>query len=541
MQYGLIFHKQTIIYKNEMINQPQRLCWCGNNELKSFSNDYLACTKCGTLVSQTGLTPEQTLVCEDSKDFYGKEYWLSHQSQDLGFPNIYQRTRLDLPERSLYWLRTLLTYNLPPARVLELGSAHGAFVALMRWAGFDATGLELSPWVVDFAQKTFNIPMLLGRVEDQQLEQQSFDAIVLYDVLEHLADPVATMQHCISLLKPDGIFIIQTPNYIENKTYAEMVVKNDKFMEQLMTIEHLYLFSERAVQVFFKRLGCNTLHFEPALFDYDMYFVVSRQPLAQNTVEQISSSLETIPSGRMVQALFDKADEVDKFQKKWLVAEDDRAARLRVIEQQGQENTKLQTQLTQVNENLQEIEADRFARLQVLNEKATQIEQMEQHLQEIIEANHAKQAAQIEQMEQHLQEIEADRAARLQVINEQAAQIEQMKQHLQEIEADRAARLQVINEQTAQIEQMKQHLQEIEADRAARLQVINEQASQIEQMEQHLQEIEADRAARLQVINEQAAQIEQTNQQLDNFQMQLPVRILHRLKLLKFNQSLDPH
>ncbi|MEH1862890.1 MAG: methyltransferase domain-containing protein [Nostoc sp.] len=496
-----------------MINRPQRHCWCGNNELKSFSPDYLVCTKCGTLVSQTGLTPEQTLVCEDSKDFYGKEYWLSHQSQDLGFPNIYQRTRLDLSERSLYWLRTLLTYKLPPARVLELGSAHGAFVALMRWAGFDATGLELSPWVVDFAQKTFNIPMLLGRVEDQQLEQQSFDAIVLYDVLEHLPNPLATMQYCFSLLKPDGIFIIQTPNYIENKTYAEMVAKNDKFMEQLMTIEHLYLFSERAVEMFFKHLGCNTLHFKPALFDYDMYFVVSRQPLAQNTVEQISSSLATIPSGRMVQALFDKADEVDQFQKKWLVAEDDRAARLRVIEQQGEENTKLQTQLTQVSDHLQVIEADRTERLQVINQQATQIEQMEQHLQEIIEANHA---------------------AYLEVINEQAAQIKQMEQHLQKIEADRAARLQVINEQAAQIEQMGQHLQEIEADRAARLQVINEQAAQIEQMGQHLQGIEADQAARLQVINEQAAQIEQMEQQLYNLQIQLLVRILRRLKLLKF-------
>ena len=53
-------------------------------------------------------------------------------------------------------------------------------------------------------------------------------------------------------------------------------------------------------------------------------------------------------------------------------------------------------------------------------------------------------------------------------------------------------------------------------------------------MGQHLQGIEADQAARLQVINEQAAQIEQMEQQLYNLQIQLLVRILRRLKLLKF-------
>ncbi|RCJ39268.1 hypothetical protein A6769_05705 [Nostoc punctiforme NIES-2108] len=439
----LLTDKQTLVMEYKMINQPQRHCWCGNNELKNFSNDYLACTKCGTLVSQTGLESEQILVFDDNKDFYGREYWLSRQTQDWGYPDIYQRTRLDLPERNLHWLRTLLKYKLPGSRVLELGSAHGSFVALMRWAGFDGTGLELSPWVVDFAQKTFDIPMLLGRVEDQQLQPQSFDAIVLYDVLEHLPDPVATIQHCISLLKPDGILTVQTPNYLGDKTYAEMVANNDRFLEQLKAIEHLYLFNKRAIQMFFERLGFHILYFKPALFDYDMYFVVSRQPLVENTVEHISSSLATIPSGRMVQALLDKADEVDQFQKKWLVAEDDRAARLRVIEQ--------------LSDNLQVIEADRTARLQVINEQAAQIEQMEQHLQEIIEANHA-----------------------------------------------------------------------------AYLEVINKQAAQIEQMEQHLQVIEADRTARLQVINEQATQIEQMEQQLYNLQIQLPVRILRRLKLLKF-------
>ena len=47
--------------------------------------------------------------------------------------------------------------------------------------------------------------MLLGPVEDQQIEPGSLDVIALMDVFEHLPDPVSTMRHCLRLLRPDGI------------------------------------------------------------------------------------------------------------------------------------------------------------------------------------------------------------------------------------------------------------------------------------------------------------------------------------------------
>src|SRR5689334_12674872 len=114
-------------------NAQKRHCWCGNTELIDFSTDYGICSSCGTLVSQVGLSDVQLTVHDDNTDFYGKEYWLSHQTQDLGFPDIYQRSRQDIPERCVHWLHTVLKYKLPPGKALELGSSHGGFVALLRW------------------------------------------------------------------------------------------------------------------------------------------------------------------------------------------------------------------------------------------------------------------------------------------------------------------------------------------------------------------------------------------------------------------------
>ncbi len=290
-------------------------CWCGNGDLAPFSSDYLRCLACETLVAAEMPGPEISRVVDDQRAFYGHEYWLSHQEEDLGYPTIVTRARTDLPERCLHWLSTLLKYKLPPARILELGSAHGGFVALLRQAGFDAIGLELSPWVVAFARRTFDVPVLLGPIEDQPIEAGSLDGIALMDVLEHLPDPVATMRHCLGLLKPDGILVVQTPCYPEGKTYEEMMAQGDRFLEQMSKPKgHLYLFSRSSIREFFRRLGAEHLAFEPAIFGhYDMFLVVSRAPLVPYPSEEIERTLSETSRGRVILALLDLRAEVHRW------------------------------------------------------------------------------------------------------------------------------------------------------------------------------------------------------------------------------------
>ena len=300
-----------------------RVCWCKNQELTQFSSEYLICHKCETLVCRGSLSIENLRIQDNSNELYTKDYWLSYQTEQHGYPDIYNRAIEDLPERCLYWLNTLMKYKLPSAQVLELGCAHGGSVALAKWAGFDATGLELSPWVVQFAQEIFEIPMLLGPLEDQSLEPNSLDAIVLYDVLEHLPDPVRTMSYAASLLKEDGIFIVQTPQYQKGKTYQEMISENDSFLSLLTAPEHQYLFSKQSVGRFFKDLGFHLLQFEKQLFAYDMYFIASRYPLNKNSEEQITTKLLKTASGRIIQSLIDKTSELNQLNIKYHNSQED--------------------------------------------------------------------------------------------------------------------------------------------------------------------------------------------------------------------------
>ena len=309
-------------------------CWCGSTELESFSPDYQRCRTCGTLVLSHPPAGDITRVTDEEADFYGERYWFSHQ-EHLGLPDITRRARLDLPERNLHWLNTLLKYKLPPGAVLELGSAHGSFIALLRWAGFDATGLELSPKIVEFARRTFDIPVLLGPIEDQDIKPGSLDAIVLMDVLEHLPDPVGTMRRCLDLLKPDGVLIVQTPKVSEDAVFEEMVERDDPFLNLLAEPGHLYLFGEQSVRELFARLGAEHLLFEPAIFaHYDMFFVASRVPVEANTAEAIEASLAATPGGRLVQALLDLRQQLYELTERYAESEADRNARFKIIQAQ---------------------------------------------------------------------------------------------------------------------------------------------------------------------------------------------------------------
>jgi 2-polyprenyl-3-methyl-5-hydroxy-6-metoxy-1,4-benzoquinol methylase len=281
--------------------KPERACWCGHQTLEAYSDDYRVCRACGTLVS----------TAPESPKLYSQSYWKERQTEHHGLPDLAQRARLDLPERCTHWLRRLLTLKVPPARVLDIGCAHGGYVALLGWAGFDAVGTEMSPEVARFAQETFGITVLSGVVESLPFEPGSFDVIVLNDVIEHLPDPVGTLAHCTTLLSKDGFFVIQTPEYKEHLSYADLKASGDLFLKHMdhNNDEHLFLFSRRSAGQLFTRMGFPHLDFSNPVYAYDMAFAASREPLATQDPGAIEAALTRHPQGRLVQALLDKAYE----------------------------------------------------------------------------------------------------------------------------------------------------------------------------------------------------------------------------------------
>ena len=234
-------------------------CWCGGALGPAIGRHYRRCLACGAAVLAVQLDPRHFEVADDDRDFYGRAYWTEY-ADVRGFPAIAERARSDLSERCVFWLERLIEVTHPPGRALEIGCGHGGFVRLLQELGFEAMGTELSPWVVDFAKRTFGVPVLPGRLEELAL-QPGFKCIAAFDVLEHLKDPLDTARRCADLLAPDGVLLLQTPCYRGEGPEWSM------FQED----EHVHLFTEESVRLLLDRAGFKDMRVERSLFPYDMW------------------------------------------------------------------------------------------------------------------------------------------------------------------------------------------------------------------------------------------------------------------------------
>lgn len=87
-------------------------------------------------------------------------------------------------------------------RILDVGCATGGFLGLMS-AKWDRRGVELSAELVAASPPPPGVQVWVGRFEDYSSEER-FDAITLWDALDHVPNPRAMLEKARALLKPGG-------------------------------------------------------------------------------------------------------------------------------------------------------------------------------------------------------------------------------------------------------------------------------------------------------------------------------------------------
>jgi len=97
-------------------------------------------------------------------------------------------------------------------RLLEVGASWGHSLALARERGWDVTGVELSPKAVSYARERFALTMFNCNLADAPLEAGSFDAIIMWHVLEHVLNPKQELERLAMLLMPGSVLGLRVPN-----------------------------------------------------------------------------------------------------------------------------------------------------------------------------------------------------------------------------------------------------------------------------------------------------------------------------------------
>jgi SAM-dependent methyltransferase len=155
-------------------------------------------------------------------------------------------------ERRLQLLRDA---GLPQgAKVLDAGCATGGFVKCAK-SHFDMWGVDISSFAVEEARETnpeVADQLFAGLLEDLNFEPHSFDAIVLWDVVEHLTFPKGTITELARLLKPGGLLYLSTPNV--GAMTARLMGRRWAFMTPP---EHMCLFDRKTLSRLLSDAGCS--------------------------------------------------------------------------------------------------------------------------------------------------------------------------------------------------------------------------------------------------------------------------------------------
>ena len=145
----------------------------------------------------------------DTSHLYGEDYFHG-ASRGFGYVN-YEEDKVAMRSFFLVILDAI-EYNLPSrGRLLDVGAATGFFLKLAAERGWAVAGLEVSDYAVRIAERS-GLPVAQGTLEAARFPDNFFDAVVLLDVIEHVAEPGRLVAQVSRLLRPGGVVAINTPD-----------------------------------------------------------------------------------------------------------------------------------------------------------------------------------------------------------------------------------------------------------------------------------------------------------------------------------------
>jgi len=176
-----------------------------------------------------------------------------YESYDQQAHDSQHEMRVNSFYRSLVGLKK----NLPPtgSKVLDIGTAGGGFLEAATRFGYDAVGIEPSHFMVEQGKKK-GLNIIQGVLKDKVFPEASFDLVCLWDVLEHVTNPLNVLQVARKIVKPGGILLI---NYPDIGTWMAKLA-GKKFWWILSV--HMVHFDRRSIRYICEKAGFNVLHYQ---------------------------------------------------------------------------------------------------------------------------------------------------------------------------------------------------------------------------------------------------------------------------------------
>jgi len=191
---------------------PCPLCGADNSAFLFVKNTYryARCRRCGLIfVNPMPTRGELEAIYQDPLYFANRNEWkygYNDYFAERGFHTALFERRVRECEKALG------VESGRGLRLLEVGCAAGFLLEVARERGWEVAGVEISEPAASFARERLGDVVRTGTLEDARFENDSFDCVVMLDVVEHVPDPVGLLREAARVLRPGGVLLLSAPN-----------------------------------------------------------------------------------------------------------------------------------------------------------------------------------------------------------------------------------------------------------------------------------------------------------------------------------------
>jgi SAM-dependent methyltransferase len=238
----------------KIIDRSCNLCGSTGSRQKYAVSGYrvVECADCGFMYLDS--FPAELL-----QELYQEDYFRGGCHDDrmvnvTGWDYFDSTHHADVLRRSQQTLEYLQGF-VPPGKLLDIGCGPGIFLSAAASRGWTPFGFDVSGFAVAYARKELGLRNVARRsVEDMDYAPGSFDAVTMFHVIEHVVDPSALAHACHRIIRPGGLFVVETPDISTRRARRAGVD-----WKYLKIPEHLNYFSLKSLSGLLTHAGFRTV------------------------------------------------------------------------------------------------------------------------------------------------------------------------------------------------------------------------------------------------------------------------------------------
>lgn len=261
-------------------------CGAAGSDRNYRVDDYalFRCVDCAT----------EFLVLIPGGEPYTQNYWDAYKFQAYGNAD----SQADYGDRYTSVFSEVRKYTSTTTEILDIGCGIGNFLDWANNNGHHAVGAEIDPPAIEEARRRgFEVHEIDTMTEE--IEDASVDIFTMWDVIEHLVEPLPAVQAAVPLLRPGGLAVFETPDVKFPLRPISIALR--KIAEPIRYSDVLYFAGHRT---YFSAEGLGTL-LEAAGLEV-MTHVSMRSPGAK--MKNLFTNMDSGASGRSMAYLYGPLD-----------------------------------------------------------------------------------------------------------------------------------------------------------------------------------------------------------------------------------------